>query len=323
MDRRDRDDLRRFAGWCSTLDIRPDAVDQAVFERYRAELEAHSIQMNPRERWHRARRAWNRTLAAAPSSCTTIDNVAPAGRRSLPWSAFPPRLVAELEAYKADVTASNLFDLDRRKPIKPVTVQGYVSNFRLYVSDLVKDGVKVTELGSLAACIELKRVKRGLKLLLGDRDLDERTTPGLSALMVAILSIAHHVGVGETDLEKLRALHKKVRHVPDGMSERNERRLAQLDEPGFFVRSSICPSRLPNATLMLRRRQSAKRLKCRWRRCLQSFCFSPSALRTLRSSISTGIFGDPSEAVSGAGTSILPRMKLRTARPSTDGSTRS
>jgi hypothetical protein len=232
MSRRDRDDLHRFAGWCSTLDIRPDAVDEAVFDRYRAELEAHSIQMNPRERWHRARRAWNRTLAAAPnSSFPTIDNVEPTGRRSLPWSAFPPGLVAELEDYKEAVTAANVFDLDRRKPIKPVTLQGYVSNFRLYVSDLGRDGAPVTELGSLAACIELKRVKRGLELLLGDRDLDERTKPGLSALMVAILSVAHHVGIAETDLEKLRALHKKVRHVPDGMCERNERRLAQLEEP--------------------------------------------------------------------------------------------
>lgn len=232
MDRRDRDDLHRFAGWCSTLGIRPDAIDQAVFERYRAELEARSIQMNPRERWHRARRAWNRTLAAAPNSAfPTIDGVEMTGRRSLPWSAFPLGLVAELEAYKEAVTAANLFDLDRRKSIKPVTLQGYVSNFRLYVSDLVRDGAPMTELGSLAACIELKRVKRGLELLLGDRDLDQRTTPGLSALMVAILSVAHHVGVAEADLDKLRALHKIVRHVPDGMCERNERRLAQLEEP--------------------------------------------------------------------------------------------
>lgn len=149
----------------------------------------------------------------------------------MPWSAFPPGLVAELEDYKATVTTAKVFDLDSRKPIKLVTLQGYVSNFRLYVSDLVRDGVPVTELGSLAACIELKRVKRGLELLLRERDLDERTKPGLSALMVAILSIAHHVGVAETDLEKLRALHKKVRHVPDGMSERNARRLAQFEEP--------------------------------------------------------------------------------------------
>jgi integrase len=230
MSRRDRDELHRFAGWCSTLDIRPDVVDQAIFDRYRVELEAQSIQINPRERWHRARRVWNRTLAASPSF-PIIDGVKPMGRRSLPWSHLPPGLLAELEDYKKAVTATSVFDLDKRKPIKPVTLEGYVSNLRLYLSDLVDHGVPLTELGSLAACIEPKRVKHGLELLLAGRDLDERTKPGLSALMVSILSVAHHIGVAEADLKELRKLHKKVRHVPEGMCERNERRLAQIEDP--------------------------------------------------------------------------------------------
>lgn len=232
MSRRDRDELHRFAGWCSTHSLLPTEVDQATFDRYLAYLEAQSIQRNPRERWHVARRAWNRMVTAAPgSSFPTISGGEPIVRRALPWNAFSPRLLAELETYKKAVTTTNPLDVDQREPIKPVTLEGYIRNIRWYVSDLVKDGVPPVELASLAACVEPARVKHGLELHLAGRALDDKAKPGLSARMVAILSVAHHVGVSNDDEKELKRLFKKVRHVPDGMCERNEVRLAQFKDP--------------------------------------------------------------------------------------------
>jgi hypothetical protein len=232
MSRRDCDELHRFAGWCSTHSLLPTDVEQATFDRYLAYLEAQSIQRNPRERWHVARRAWNRTVAGAPgSSFPAISDGEPIKRRALPWNAFSPRLLDELENYKKAVTTTNPLDVGQREPIKPVTLEGYIRNIHWYVSDLVKDGVPPAQLASLAACVEPPRVKRGLEIHPAGRALDDKTKPGLSARMVAILSVAHHVGVSNDDEKELKRLFKKVRHVPDGMCERNEVRLAQFQDP--------------------------------------------------------------------------------------------
>ncbi|MBS0250974.1 MAG: tyrosine-type recombinase/integrase [Proteobacteria bacterium] len=232
MSRKDRDDLHRFAGWCSALGVLPEKVDQVLFDRWRDELEELSIQINPRERWHRVRRAWNRTLPNLPgSSFLHIWSGEQFGRRSLPWIAFAPQLLAEVADYERAVTGANPFDIGKRKPVKPVTVQGYISNLRLYVSDLINDGMPADDLSSLRACVEPQRVKRGLDLQLAGRPLDEKTRPGLSATLVAILSVANYVALQEQDIKKLRDFFNRVRDVPDGMCERNERRLAQFEDP--------------------------------------------------------------------------------------------
>lgn len=81
-----------------------------------------------------------------------------------------------------------------------MTLEGYVSNLRLYLSDLVNDGLPPAVLSTLKECVEPERVKHGLNLLLAGRELDEKSRPGLSAAIVAILSVANYVRVPDDDL---------------------------------------------------------------------------------------------------------------------------
>src|SRR5690606_17980600 len=107
---------------------------------------AQSIQWHPWERWQVACRAWNRTVAAAPhSSFPPVIHVKSGGQWALKWSDFPSELRIALDYYEAAVTSANPLDLDHRKPIKNVTLRGYVANLRCYLSRLVKDGVPATE----------------------------------------------------------------------------------------------------------------------------------------------------------------------------------
>lgn len=232
LTRRDHDELHPFAGWCSTYGIEPHQVNQQTFESYLEELTTLTIQRNPRERWHVARRAWNRTLAALPGSAfPIIQNVEPDGWRGLPWDAFPSSLLAEIEAYKVAATEVDPFaEEDRRKAIKPITLKGYENNVRWYLSVLVQNGVPVDQFTSLIACLDPVLVKRALTLRLGGRDLDDKTRPGLSAMMTAIVSVARHVEVSAEILHELRRLAKRVQHRPQGMSEKNSERLAQLED---------------------------------------------------------------------------------------------
>lgn len=230
LTRRDRDELHPFAGWCSALGIAPSEVDAVVFRRYLDHLEQETIQRNPRERWHVARRAWNRCFAFGfGSPYPAIQNVEPDGWRGLPWDAFPPSLLAEIEAYKvAAVEVDPFAEEDRRKAIKPITLNGYVNNVRWYLSVLVKNGVPVDQFTSLIACLDPVLVKRALTLRLGGRDLDDKTRPGLSAMMTAIVSVARHVEVSAEILHELRRLAKRVQHRPEAMCEKNRVRLGQF-----------------------------------------------------------------------------------------------
>lgn len=232
--RRDRDELRPFAGWCSTYGIEPHQVNQQTFERYLDDLTTQTIKRNPRERWHVPRRAWNRTVALLPHSAfPIIQNVEPDGWRGLPWDTFAPSLHAEIEAYKAAAIEVDPFpDEDAPNAIKLITRKGYLNNLRWYLSVLVQDGASPDQFMSLRDCIDPVLLKRALTLRLAGRPIDEKTKPGLSAMATAIMSIARRVGAPEKDLDEIRRLAKKVQHRPDGMCEKNVERLAQFDDEG-------------------------------------------------------------------------------------------
>ena len=84
-----RHGLTRFAGWCTTQGIAPIQVNAETFDKYLNYLVQYSTVANPRERWHVARRAWNRFIADVDASFPHIPNNEADGWRGLPLSEFP------------------------------------------------------------------------------------------------------------------------------------------------------------------------------------------------------------------------------------------
>lgn len=230
MSRRDHDEIHRFAGWCSVHQMAPSSVDVATFAAYLDYLTKETIQTNPRERWHVARRAWNRAVVTESKAFPVIPDTVPPGWRGLGWSAFPEALVAEFEQYEKKMLVGDLLADEEIRPLKPITVKGYKDKFRWYLSRLVESGVPIETFSSLNACITVDLVKRGIHAHLGGRLLDDKTRPGLHAMMTAILSIANHVGVGAEQQAVFGKLARKVRHRPTGMTEKNRNRLAQFKD---------------------------------------------------------------------------------------------
>lgn len=228
LSRRDRDELHRFAGWCATLKIAPVKVDQSVFEQFLAYLQQQSILTNPKERWHVARRAWNRAIS--PSfGWPIIADVEPAGWRGLCWEDFPASLLDEIALYRQAMIAPDPLSDDQRRAIKTITVDGYLACLKRHLSRLVETGESAARFSSLTACVDVALTKRGMTRFLNGRNLDERTRPTLHATMVAILSIARHAEVPENKLQALNVLFEKVRHRPTGMTQKNKERLSQFE----------------------------------------------------------------------------------------------
>jgi integrase len=244
LERRERGELHRFAGWCTIRGVYPADVTAAIFDEYLSYLLAQSILHNPRERWNVARRAWNRAIAAPGSAYPVIPSNEPPGWRGLRWEDFPPSLAAEIAAYRKKIATKSLFDKSA-KPLAQVTIDGYLRNIRVAASRLVEDGVPIGDLASLAAIIEPAMIQRALQAHLGDRPLKD-ALPGLQAIAIAALSVAKFADVPTEKHGALKAIFKEVQHRQTGMTKKNRDRLAQFDDQRVLHRLLELPSKIDN-----------------------------------------------------------------------------
>ena len=77
---------------------------QQTFEGYYSFLEEQSTERNLKERWHRARRAWNDAVAVEGSSYPHIENMFD-NREKLPSLVeFPANFRAELREFQGALT---------------------------------------------------------------------------------------------------------------------------------------------------------------------------------------------------------------------------
>ncbi|WP_158501089.1 tyrosine-type recombinase/integrase [Sphingopyxis sp. 113P3] len=228
--RRDRDDIHRFAGWCSIREISPHDVSPAIFDPYYAYLDQQMTQTNPRERGHVARRAWNRAIAVEGSSYQTIPAPNPIGKRLVRWEDFPQSLQDELRAYGERMLEDDPFDEEHR-PIKPVTLDNYHNRIRAMLTTLVDNGMSPDDFPSLATVVDPATVKRAFELRLDGRPLDDKARMDLHGITTAVLSIARYLDLDKDSRARLKQLAKKVRFKASGMCEKNRERLIPLFDP--------------------------------------------------------------------------------------------
>lgn len=243
--RRDRDELRRFAGWCSAYGIAPSAVAPETFNHFLSYLEGQMIQRNPRERGHVARRAWNRSVSREGSPYPQIPPPPSNATRALRWEDFPTSLQAEVNAYRERAVKQALFDAEHL-PIKPVTLDNYLNRLRVYLTTLVKNGEPTENFTSLSAVVEPSMMRRGLELRLGTRMLDDRARKDLHGIPVAALNIARCLGLDEQIRAELKAIEKVVRFRASGMCEKNKQRLLPLFDPGVRRTLLNLPDKVAN-----------------------------------------------------------------------------
>ncbi|MBP2157492.1 MULTISPECIES: site-specific integrase [Asticcacaulis] len=232
----DRHALNRFAGWCTAFQISPDQVSQETFVNYLDFLLGQTTQKNPKERWHCARRAWNRLADRAPSNLPMIEDVTEKPWTGMPWSDFPESLQEEIKQYSDFVLGNGIVDDDPdnfdelfwRKTIKPVTLKGYLNNLRWYASRRVETGVPIESFCSLAVLIDPIPLADYIKPQLDNANGDEKVLLKLQTLMIPVLNVARYLKVPEGVSKRLKMIFKRVRHRPDRPGERTRKRLTQF-----------------------------------------------------------------------------------------------
>lgn len=273
MDEAKRLELRKFAGWCSARGVQPEAVTQDAFESYYKFLEEQSIQHNLRERWHRARRAWNDAVAIEGSGYLHIENPFDRGGKVASLADFSAGFVAQLQGYRDALTKPTIFGSQavsptasatpgnglrerlsgrRRKPLSPVTADGYSRNLVLLAGYLVKDGAPIEHFTSLDVLLDPELVVRGLERMqndiiaarnaAGSKDpaLALQTTthrhpdeplPIVTQVAFAVLSLAKFLKPDAETFAAIKAIASSTRVKREGMTAKNKARLNQLADP--------------------------------------------------------------------------------------------
>ena len=133
--------LSGLARHCSSHGIDPEQVNDATFQAFLDHLTTDSLIKLPRKVQQKAAVVWNRLAASEknwPKQLVTI----PDNRRTfaLPWTAFPPSLKADIDAYIDRLAGRDILaELDFR-PLRPASMRTRRHEIQAYISALVHRG---------------------------------------------------------------------------------------------------------------------------------------------------------------------------------------
>ena len=107
----------------------------ATFDEFLRFNHEQVVQLDPREKWQTARRAWNLLGRTAPElGLPYIPNTEPPRWRGLAWDELPEQLRRDLKSLDHWLLNVDLLgddeEEDRRDAVKPVTAFNYLNNLQ-------------------------------------------------------------------------------------------------------------------------------------------------------------------------------------------------
>lgn len=249
--------LRRFAGWCTIRQCEPLDVTQAVFLTYLEYCIEVMTLHNPRERCHVVRRAWNRSVR--PIFEYKIDELIMPGLDqwfALTWNDLPESFRVELDSVFSENStdqhfaginlsalakfaanpASNgkLLAAAKRKTLKPVTIEGYRKNIRIYATLLSQLGIDVKTFVNFDTMMHAGDFGEALDSYIRGGDY-ERAKPRLAGVLFTLISVTRRLmasGRVATDiLPMLKAAEEALDYQPKGFSPRVQKKIEQFYNP--------------------------------------------------------------------------------------------
>lgn len=221
--------LSRFLRFCSARGIEPEAVTEATFEIFRADLE-NTLLKSPDKvfgglarGWHIAQIAvenWPRVGVSAPDR---------RNRWTLPLTSFPESFRQDCKDWCDRLAGRDLLEEMSFRPARPITVRHRNFQIRSFASALVLRGRDPGTITSLRDLVEIEAFKEGLKFFIERRG--GRSTGAISHLARSLKAVArHHLRLDRDHLDKLGAIISRLESGGCGLTETNRARLRQLDD---------------------------------------------------------------------------------------------
>jgi integrase len=239
--------LSRFMRFAQAMGWAPHEIGDEHMERFGDYLK-HEAMLDKADGVLRATRyGWNAavdTVAGWP-----VRRVIPPPSKRTPYwlglDELPASLQQTLEAYLHRLGHPDPFVGPGSRILRPGTVVQYRNMLVMLASALVRSGVPVEQLTSIAVLVRPDHVKKALEFMY------ERAGRKVSSYVHVVAyrarHVAAHVGLPEEDrarLDEILAWVNRARPIRRGLADKNRKLLEHLDDPDFVHRLLTLPSRL-------------------------------------------------------------------------------
>jgi len=228
-----RTEFSRFFRYCSKKGITPPQVNDQVMTDYLEALEAETFVKTPKVRQQSICRLWNKCAGLYESQgWPQIKLTVPfyeTRRYALDDGQLPPVLLRELNAYLTSLSGTDPFNMEV-KAFRPRSIKAIGGHFRRYISALHYQGVDLASISSLEAIVTKEMFQQGMRWF-WDRNSGQTSKHiGEIAWTIRCYATKHLTADEETRAFYAGAM-KRLRVSQDGLSDKNQRAMAQFDDP--------------------------------------------------------------------------------------------
>jgi integrase len=280
--RYDRAGLSRLMHYCAGQGTQPEAVDQAVFDRFGAAILNDSFIRNQRVAHQTAARLWNRAVDNIPG-WPQARIAQPRYRRPyvLPLATFPASYQGEVEAWLGRLAGEGPLEEGPLRPLRPRSLEQRRFYLRQAASALVHSGRDPASIAGLCDLVTVEAMQAILRFFLARSG--NRPTSQIHGLATHLKAIArHHVGASPAVLEQLGRMVRRVAPPQTGLALKNRLALKQFEDPDLLRRLVRLPAEiyatLPPAGTPLPPRAA---LRYQWALAVQLLLAAPMRLGNL------------------------------------------
>jgi len=244
LDQRIRTGLSRFARWCSLSGVSPDAVTEAVVDRFAQDLKARTLVRNAEGQHGAVATAWNRLATVKPGLTGFAAQNSPKALKRIPWDHLPATFLADLQKYLAWCTMPDALDDDARATrLAPATIRLRRDHIHSAATAAVATGIAAESLRTLADLVQVDTFKAILRrLYAGDGSALTAYTHGVAGTLIALAK--ESAGSSADEVAALKKLRRKLGVLPSGLTDKNKSFLRRFDDTRLFASLLILPDKI-------------------------------------------------------------------------------
>ena len=214
--------------WLSERQINPDSLTIEKLRDFLEEMRLNSLRQKPEEVCRRFVKNWNHAVDNVPGwpqLRLEWENRRPI--RHLPWSAYPPSLEADVEAFLDRQAGIDPLGMDGPpKPLRQKTLESYRLVLRNFAWSIVQTGVAPETLRTLADLVSPANFRAGLQDLWVRNGGEGNRSSTLARRAHLLIGIArHYVGADEASLAAMAKIAKRLEPKTTGLTAKNRERL--------------------------------------------------------------------------------------------------
>jgi hypothetical protein len=245
-DKHDRWKLSQLAQYCSALSVKPNEVVDDHILGLQKTLAQETFANKPDQVAVYAAKTWNR-LKGKIEGWPNIELTRPPLKKepwTIPLEKFPSEFQLDVNSWLNRLANPDPLSSDGPlKPLRPVTIEHRRHQIQQMASALLLTGHKIRQITSLAYLIQIENFKDGVRKLMSR--FTDKPTEAIHGLTIGLKSIAaHYVKVDADHLEELRRICQRLNLEVDGLREKNQQRLLQLEDPHNLAKLLHLPEKL-------------------------------------------------------------------------------